>query len=185
MGLAGATIARRGPQRGCAARPAYAPAGPGTPARPSPADASLHPNAHRCALGAPALGALPRRLPGAGRSDCQRACGAEEFRGLSAPALLPEQMARPPRSALAPGPISAGLARSRASGALAEPPRPLGGGLAKARAPRAGMAAAIGRVGRGGCFRAGRADRAGAKGRKARAMIRLTQPMMRNRWLNS
>jgi hypothetical protein len=44
-------------------------------------------------------------LPGAGRSDCQRACGGGEFRGPSAPALLPEQKARPPRSvpaALAP-----------------------------------------------------------------------------------
>ncbi len=74
-GAAPAPIAWRGPQRGYAARPAYAPAGPGTPARPSPADASL--------------GAAPRRLPGAGRPA--------EFRGLSAPALLPEQMARPPR----------------------------------------------------------------------------------------
>ncbi len=54
-------IAWRGPQRGYAARPAYAPAGPGTPARPSPADPPLHPNARRCALGTPALGAAPLR----------------------------------------------------------------------------------------------------------------------------
>ena len=82
-----AAIAWRGPQRGGAARPAYAAAGPGIPARPSPADASLHPNARRCALGTPALGAAPLRLPGVGRPA--------EFRGLPAPALLPEQMARP------------------------------------------------------------------------------------------
>ena len=94
----GQQIAWRGPQRGYAARPAYAPAGPGTPARPSPADPSLHPNAHRCALGTPALGAAPGRCR-AGRRDCQRACGAGEFRGLSEPALLPEQKARAPRGA--------------------------------------------------------------------------------------
>ena len=51
--------------------------------------AAAHPNARRCALGTPALGAAPRRLPGAGRPA--------EFRGLSAPALVPEQKARPPR----------------------------------------------------------------------------------------
>ena len=60
---------------------------------------AAHPNARRCALGTPALGAAPRRLPGAGRNDCRRACGAVEFRGPSAPASLPEQKARPPRKA--------------------------------------------------------------------------------------
>jgi hypothetical protein len=55
--------------------------------------AAAHPNARRCALGTPALGAAPRRCR-AGRRDCQRACGAGEFRGLAAPALLPEQKAR-------------------------------------------------------------------------------------------
>jgi hypothetical protein len=102
------TIAWRGPQRGCppqraplrvgdpgfAARPAYAPAGPGTPARPSPADPSLHPNAHRCALGTPALGAAPRRCR-AGRSDCQRACGAENFAAFPRPLCSPSKRRRP------------------------------------------------------------------------------------------
>ena len=57
------------------------------PVRPGPARASLHPNAHRCALGTPALGAAPLLLPGAGR--------LVEFRGLPAPALPPGQKAGP------------------------------------------------------------------------------------------
>ena len=59
--------------------------------------AAARPNARRCALGTPALGAAPLRWR-AGRNDCQRASGAAEFRGLSAPALLAEQTARPPRA---------------------------------------------------------------------------------------
>jgi release factor glutamine methyltransferase len=94
-------IAWRGSQSGCppqraplrvvdpgfAARPAYAPAGPGTPARPSPADASLHPNARRCALGTPAKANGKAKASADAKADAKTRAAAGTA-GANAPRLM-------------------------------------------------------------------------------------------------
>ncbi len=57
--------------------------------------AAARPNVRRCALGTPALGAAPLRLPGAGRRDCQRACGARNFAAFPRPLCSPSKWRGP------------------------------------------------------------------------------------------